>query len=208
MHKARRFINTFHFIDDLCATNTMVGFKNVSKGSTLDKKIRRKKTFLALRLHCLVLTKRQKIIKVQLSFMINWTYSPFEIIHMVFFQNNIPSKIFYSFLGSDILHLARNTSDHFTIIMLVDKLLNRISKQGSQKMDIKILLNKIFDCHFEAFIILYIKEIETFKEISYTYKFFQFWPKDIYTPMQKERGNSLPKHNNIVYFAVQNLTFY
>lgn len=35
--------------------------------------------------------------------------------------------------------------------MLVDKLSDRMSKQGSLKSDIKILLNKIFVCHFEVF---------------------------------------------------------
>ena len=35
--------------------------------------------------------------------------------------------------------------------MLVGKLLERISKQGSQKWDIKILLSKIFGRHFDVF---------------------------------------------------------
>ena len=54
------------------------------------------------------------------------------------------------FIGSEIICLARNTMI-IPISMLVGKLLERISKQGSQKWDIKILLSKIFGRHFEVF---------------------------------------------------------
>ena len=69
---------------------------------------------------------------------------------MPFFDSNIPSQIFYSFIGSKIFHLARNISGRLTFIMLVNKLLDRISKQGSRKRDIKILLNKIVGRYFKV----------------------------------------------------------
>ena len=37
--------------------------------------------------------------------------------------------------------------------MLVNKLLERMSKQGSQKRNIKILLNKVFYYHFWGFLV-------------------------------------------------------
>ena len=53
-----------------------------------------------------------------------------EIAGRPFSNNNIPSKIFDSSTGSEILRLARNTSDRVTYIMEVNKLFDRISKQG------------------------------------------------------------------------------
>ena len=58
---------------------------------------------------------------------------------MPFFDSNIPSKIFYSPIGFEILRLTTNTSDQLT--------LNRKSIQGSQKSNIKTLLNERF-CRF------------------------------------------------------------
>ena len=76
----------------------------------------------------------------------------FDIVRMPFFNNHKPSKILYFSIDSEILGLARNTSDCVTFIMLFDKLLDRISKQEIRKEDIIILLNKIFGRHFEVFI--------------------------------------------------------
>ena len=53
-----------------------------------------------------------------------------EIASRPFFNNNVPSKVFYSSIGSEILRLARNTSDGVIFIMEVNKLFDRISKQG------------------------------------------------------------------------------
>ena len=71
---------------------------------------------------------------------------PFETLGMPLFNNSIPFKIFYSPMDSEILCLASNNSDHLSFITLVNKLLNRMSKQGSQKRGIKILLNKTYIC--------------------------------------------------------------
>ena len=75
----------------------------------------------------------------------------FENVCMPLLNNNIPSKNFYSSIGSEILRLVRSTSDRLTFIMLINKLLDIMSKQRSRKMDIKILLKKFFGRHFEVF---------------------------------------------------------
>ena len=49
-----------------------------------------------------------------------------------------------------MLRLGRNTSKRLTFIMPV-KLLDKISKQGIQNTDIKILLNKVFHHQFDVF---------------------------------------------------------
>ena len=47
---------------------------------------------------------------------------------MPLFNRNTPLKIFYSFISFEILRLARNTGDHLTFLMLVNKLLDRMGK--------------------------------------------------------------------------------
>ena len=42
----------------------------------------------------------------------NWFSFPFEIVPMPFFDSNIPMKTFQFFIVSEILGLARNTSDY------------------------------------------------------------------------------------------------
>ena len=62
----------------------------------------------------------------------------------------MPSKVFYSSNNSKILCLARNINHHPIFIMLVDKLFDRMSKQGNQMIHIKILLNEKLGTHFEV----------------------------------------------------------
>ena len=51
---------------------------------------------------------------------------------------------------AEIICLARATSDRLTYILLGNKLLDRLNNQGSQKRDMIISLQKIFDHHFEV----------------------------------------------------------
>ena len=50
-----------------------------------------------------------------------------------------------------MLCLTRDANDHLTFLMLLKKLLGRMSKQGNQNSDISRLLNKVFGRHFEVF---------------------------------------------------------
>ena len=74
----------------------------------------------------------------------------FEIVCVFFFNSNITSNIFYSSTGFETLRLARNANDCVKF-MLVKKLLGRMSKEESQKIDIMIILNKIFCYNIELF---------------------------------------------------------
>ena len=61
---------------------------------------------------------------------------PFEILHMPFFNSNIPLNIFYSFIRSKITRLLRNTSDYLIFVILDNKLfwLKREPKEGYQRI--------------------------------------------------------------------------
>ena len=70
---------------------------------------------------------------------------------MPFFNRKTPSNIFHSSTDSEIICSTINNTDRLTFIILVNKLLDRMSQQESQKRDTKISLNKIFGRHFEVF---------------------------------------------------------
>ena len=69
---------------------------------------------------------------------------PIEIVRISFFNSNMPSKIVYFSIGSEILGVVRNTRDCLTFKMLINKPLEVMRKHGRQKRNIKILVNKVF----------------------------------------------------------------
>ena len=82
--------------------------------------------------------------KVSTKLLVNWDHSQLRLSAFFFFNSNMPSNIFYFSIGSEILRVVRNTRDCLTFIMLINKLLEIMRKQGSQKRNIKILVNKVF----------------------------------------------------------------
>ena len=54
-----------------------------------------------------------------------------EIVWMPFFNSNMPFKIFYSSIGFDILGLVRNTSEHVTFIIIVNKIWAGLVNKGA-----------------------------------------------------------------------------
>jgi len=70
---------------------------------------------------------------------------------MPFLDSNIPSKIFYASVGSEILRIARTTSNLHDLVTRVNALLTRMAKQGSKHKQIASLINKLFGRHFNVF---------------------------------------------------------
>ena len=50
---------------------------------------------------------------------------------MPYLDSNIPSKIFYALVGSEILRIAGTTTDLINMVARVNLLLIRMKKQGS-----------------------------------------------------------------------------
>ena len=123
--KGPSFTNTFCFIDDLCAVNS--SFEKHCKKSILkdrENESSTKVSFLGIDLVKKGNNILTKLYKKQNSFAV-------EIVR------NRTSKIFYSCADSEIILLARNTRDHITLIILIHKFLDRMSKQGCQTRNIK-----------------------------------------------------------------------
>ena len=151
MNKVRRFTNVFRFIDDLVAINDNgefercyseiyppeleLGKENIgyNQGTFLDLKIEIREEKFVISLY----DKRDNF--------------PFSIVRMPYLDSNIPSKIFYSAFGGEILRFARNTSD---IALFMDKsklLIDRMLKQGGKSFILTNILKRLFGKHFDIF---------------------------------------------------------
>ena len=78
-------------------------------------------------------------------------YFPFCIVRMPYIDSNIPSKIFYSSFGAEILRYARNTSKVEVFLNTCKNLLVRMLKQGGHINGLSNVLNKIVGRHFDTF---------------------------------------------------------
>ena len=69
---------------------------------------------------------------------------PFSIVRMPFLNSNMPSKIFYASLGSEILRLGRTTNDITSLKYNVNNLLSRMKKQGAKETNTVKTIKKVF----------------------------------------------------------------
>ena len=75
----------------------------------------------------------------------------FDINNMLNLESNIPSKIFYASIGSEILHIVLATTDLVNMVKRVNLLLIRMKKQVSECTRIISLFKKVFGKHFKVF---------------------------------------------------------
>ena len=76
---------------------------------------------------------------------------PFTIVRMPYRSSNIPSNMFYSSIGAEILRIAgaSNNSDCFSLS--IKQLVIRILKQGACKEKLNNVLFKFFNKHQNDF---------------------------------------------------------
>jgi len=151
LQKARMFSNTFRFIDDLCALNDNNEFENNFKQIYPEELELKKKnvdpheaSFLDLKIKINNRSFSTKLFDKRDSF-------PFYINRMPFLDSNMPSKIFYSAVGSEILRIARATTEPNDFKHRVVNLLVRMKKQGSEHQRILSLMKKIYGKHQKVF---------------------------------------------------------
>ena len=149
--KSRKFANVFRFIDDLCAINDSFefrkNFKNIyppelelkeentspTQASFLDLSI----SIVDNKFHTSLFDKRDAF--------------PFSIVRMPYLCSNMPSKIFYATVGSEILRFARTNTNQNQFLKDVKVLLNRMKKQGCKRSLLKKVLNKMYGRHLNDF---------------------------------------------------------
>ena len=151
IHKARRFGNVFRFIDDLVAINDNGEFEKCYS-DIYPPELELKKenvgytegTFLDLMINI-------RDDKFVISLYDKRNTFPFSIVRMPYLESNIPSKMFYSAFGSEILRFARNTSDFNLFKVNTKCLVERMLKQGGKNSILNNVLRKLFGRHFDAF---------------------------------------------------------
>ena len=76
---------------------------------------------------------------------------PFEIVRMPYCHANIPSKMFYSSFGAELLRIARASTHTEDFSFSANKLISRLLKQGGKIVRVKNSINKTFGRHTEEF---------------------------------------------------------
>ena len=149
--KARRFGNTFRFIDDLTAINDGGEFERCFP-DIYPPELELKKenvgncdaTFLDLDLN---ITDRKFNIKL---FDKRDTF-PFDIVRMPFILSNMPSTIFYSSIGAEILRISRVSNNGHNFIAASRTLLTRMISQGARQHRLLLILKKIYGRNISTF---------------------------------------------------------
>ena len=151
LRRARRFSNTFRFIDDLNAINDGGEFQRsyreiyppeleLGRENANDQKA----TFLDLDISienglfdiCLY-DKRDDF--------------PFSVVRMPYASSNMPSAMIYSSISAEVLRIARATSNINKFLMSSKSLLIRMKKQGAKIAKIEKVLLKTYGRHSQTF---------------------------------------------------------
>ena len=147
---ARHFHSTKRFIDDLCALNDGNLFERVYKEiypEELELKLEHSGnhgTFLNLD----ITIKNGKFIYKLFD---KRDAFPFSIVRMPYLDSNIPESIFYSSLVGEFLRIARSTLLKLDFTNDARKLVQRMQKQGADKIKIRQNLYKIISRHLSDF---------------------------------------------------------
>ena len=150
--KARKFGNTFRFIDDLIAMNDGGEFES-SHHEIYPPELELKKenltktnaTFLDLELNISEKQIFTKLFDKRDDF-------PFSIVRLPYKQSNMPSKMFYSSLGAEFLRICRATSNLQDVKTTSDTLIKRMLNQGAILHQVEQTLRRVIQKHTECFL--------------------------------------------------------
>ena len=74
---------------------------------------------------------------------------PFEIVRMPYLSNNMPSNIFYSTLSSELIRIARCTTDKDNFLQTAKALISRMKKQGVALARLSKSLRRLYENHID-----------------------------------------------------------
>ena len=141
--RARRFCNTFRFIDDLLAVNDDGEFERCFK-EIYPNELELKKEHDGDSVSFLDLQIDLNENRFETSLYDKRDNFPFSIVRMPYKCSNIPSNIFYSSIGAEILRIGRACSSTEAFLLSAQKLIKRMIKQGAKYSRVKKTLVKIF----------------------------------------------------------------
>ncbi len=152
---ARKFGNIFRFIDDLNAMNDAGEFeKHFLEIYPPELQLSRENdtndsaSFLDLDI---------KIVnrKFEIGLYDKRDSFPFSIVRMPHKSSNLPSNIFYSCIGAEILRIVRATNSIIKFKSSTSKIIKRMFDQGAKDDKVKSIIRKFFGRHVDSFSHLY-----------------------------------------------------
>ena len=146
LHSARKFGNTFRFIDDLCAINDGGLFERYHH-EIYPPELELKKEHGGERVSFLDLDIKKVNKKFEVCLYDKRDSFPFSIVRMPFRRSNIPTNIFYSTVGSEILRIGRATSSVDSFLKSTSCFLTRMIKQGAERDPLARVLRKMYGRH-------------------------------------------------------------
>ena len=143
---ARKFGSTFRFIDDLCAINDESLFEKHCK-EIYPRELELKKEHGGDRASFLDMDIKVAERKFSISLFDKRDAFPFSIVRMPHRKSNIPTNMFYSTLGSEVLRIGRTTSHLEDFLKSSSSLLRRMKNQGAENQAIGKVLRKMYGRH-------------------------------------------------------------
>ena len=143
---ARKFRNTFRFIDDLLAVNDDGEFEKCFK-EIYPPELELKKEHSGDSVSFLDLGIAIKGRSFQTSLYDKRDSFPFSIVRMPFKSSNIPSKTFYATIGAEILRIGRACTSTEAFVKSARSILQRMLNQGAKIKDLDRLLKKTYGRH-------------------------------------------------------------
>ena len=149
--KARKFSNTFRFIDDLNAMNDCGEFERHCHEIYPDELELGKENLNDSEASFLDLDIRIVDQKFEVSLFDKRDEFPFSIVRMPCASSNIPSTIFYNSIGAEILRIARANSLSDKFVPSCKQLLNRMLNQGARRDKVTNVIKNFFGRHSTDF---------------------------------------------------------
>ena len=150
--RARRFLNTFRFIDDLIAANDYGEFERSFKeiyppelSLKKENEIDTAGTFYDLDIVVKDGKFDHKLYDKRNAF-------NFSIVRFPYKDSNMPSKMFHSTIGAEVLRICRATSTYDSFLQCCEPFILRMNNQGANKRSIKSVITKFISRHQEAFV--------------------------------------------------------
>ena len=143
LQRARKFMHTFRFIDDLLTINDGDEFSKHFKEiypPELELNLEHagdQVTFLDLQITNQTGHLDTKLFDKRDNF-------PFSIVRLPFCSSNIPSNMFYASIGAEILRIGRVSSSSENFLFATKNLINRVKKQGANTFRLNKILKKTY----------------------------------------------------------------
>ena len=146
LQKARKFCNTFRFIDDLLTINDNNEFlQSIHEIYPAELQLNLEHSGENVSFLDLSITKSNGQLSMKLFD--KRDEFPFSIVRMPFSSSNMPRSMFYGSIGAEILRIGRVSSSLDNFISSSKVLISRSIKQGANILYLKKTLKKIYGRH-------------------------------------------------------------